>query len=148
MSGKTPMTLTLLKKSDGLLFLGTNAADLAGLLRRIRDDLGMEPPDDYMDLLRQSDGAIADGLMIYGSKAHPFDGMEMPDLVAANLERHDYREDLAGFLLVGERDDDLVAYDVEAGDYCLIDRASGEKMSGAPDLHAMISALLDGAAAS
>ncbi len=142
MSEKTPMTLALLKKSDGLVFLGANAGDLAGLLRRIRDDLGAEPPGDYMELLRQSDGAIADGLMIYGSKAHPFDEMEMPDLVTANLDRHEYREDLAGFLLIGERDDDLIAYDVEARDYCLIDRASGDRMSGAPDLHAMISALL------
>lgn len=145
MSEKTQMILSLLKKSDGLVFLGANAADLASLLRRIRDELRMEPPDDYMELLRQSDGAIADGLMLYGSKAHSFDHMEMPDLVAANLERHDYREDLTGFLLVGERDDDLVAYEAGAGRYCLIDRASGERISTAPDLQAMVSSLLKGA---
>jgi hypothetical protein len=143
MRENTPMILSLLKKSDGLLFIGANAADLAGLVRRIRDDLGIEPPDDLMDLLRQSDGAIADGLMIYGSKARAFDAMEMPELVVANLDRHEYRDDLAGTLLIGERDDDLIAYDVAAGDYCLIDRASGEKMSRAPDLLAIISALIE-----
>lgn len=143
MSEKTPMTLDLLKKSDGLLFLGANAADLAGLLLRIRDELGIEPPADYMDLLRQTDGAIADGLTLYGSKPHSFDKMEMPELVAANLERHDYREDLGGFLLVGERDDDFITYDSAGRLYWLIDRASGETMSGTPDLHAMVSVLLD-----
>jgi|SRR5579859_1929145 len=143
MSEKTPMTLDLLKKSDGLLFIGANAADLAGLLRRIRDDLGVEPPADYMELLRQTDGAIADGLMLYGSRPHPFDEMELPELVSANLERHDYREDLGGFLLVGEHDDDFVAYDSADRLYWLIDRASGEPMSSAADLQTMISGLLD-----
>lgn len=142
MSEKTPMTLDLLKKSDGLLFLGANSADLVALLHRIRDDLGIEPPAEYMDLLRQTDGAIADGLTLYGSKPHTFDEMEMPELVAANLERHDYRGDLGGFLLIGERDDDFIAYDSAGRVYWLIDRVSGETMSGAPDLHTMISGLL------
>lgn len=142
MSETTPMLLDLLKKSDGLLFLGANAADLAGLLRRIRDDLGVEPPGDYMDLLRHSDGVIADGLTLYGSQPHSFDDMEMPDLVTANLERHDYRQDLAGFLLVGERDDDFVAYEVAGRLYWLIDRVSGDRMSSASDLFSSISGLL------
>lgn len=136
------MTVNLLKKSDGLLFLGANAAELAGLLRRIRDDLGIEPPADYMDLLRQTDGAIADGLMLYGSRPHPFDDMELPELVSINLERHDYREDLGGFLLIGEHDDDFVAYDAADRRYWLIDRVSGEPMSSAADLQSMVSALL------
>jgi len=137
------MTVDLLKKSDGLLFLGANAGELAALLRRIRDDLGVEPPADYMDLLRHTDGAIADGLMLYGSRPHPFDEMELPELVSANLERHEYHEDLAGFLLVGEHDDDFVAYHPADRLYWLIDRVSGEPMSSAADLQTMLSALLD-----
>jgi len=133
----------MLKRSDGLLFMAANAAELAGVLRRVRDALGVEPPEDYMALLRQTDGAVADGVMIYGSKNRDFDGLSLPEVVEINLDRREYREDLDGILLIGERDDDFVAYDVEAGGYCLIDRASGEKMSRAPDLQAMIFALLD-----
>jgi len=142
MSEKTSKLLDLLKKSDGLLFIGANAGDLAGLLRRIREDLGVEPPGDFMDLLRLSDGAVADGLTLYGSKPHSFDDLEMPELVGANLDRHDYREDLAGFMLVGERDDDFLAYDAAGRLYWLIDRVSGDRMSSAPDLFSLISTLL------
>lgn len=136
------MILDLLKKSDGLLFIGANAGELAGLLRRVRADLGVEPPEDFMDLLRQTDGVIADGLMLYGTRPHPFDGMEVPELVSANLDRLDYREDLGGLLLLGEHDDDFVAFDSRDRLYWLIDRASGEPMSSAPDLQAMIFSLL------
>jgi hypothetical protein len=48
--------LDRLKRSDGLLFLAANAGELAGVLIRAREALGIEPPNDYMALLRQTDG--------------------------------------------------------------------------------------------
>lgn len=134
--------LDMLKRSDGLLFLAANAADLAGLLRRVRDDLGMEPPDDYMELLRQTDGAIADGMTVYGSKRREFDDVGLPELVEINLDRHDYREDLGGVLLIGERDDEFLGYRPADRLYWRIDRVSGDLTDCAPDLRALVGSLL------
>ena len=134
--------LDMLKRSDGLLFLAANAAELAGVLSRARDRLGLEPPDDYMALLRKTDGVIADGVMIYGSKSRDFDDVSLPELVEINLARQDYREDLGGILLVGERDDDFLGYRTSDRLYWRIDRASGELTDSAPDLRALIGGLL------
>src|SRR5579859_6047958 len=134
--------LDMLKRSDGLLFIAANAADLAGILKRVRDALGLEPPEDYMALLRQTDGAIADGVMIYGSKSRDFDDVSLPELVEINLERHDYREDLGGILLIGERDDDFLGYRPSDRLYWRIDRVSGELTDSAPDLRSLIGGLL------
>lgn len=138
---KLPL-LDMLKRSDGLLFLAANAGELAGLLRRVRDELTIEPPEDYMALLRQTDGAIADGVMIYGSKSRDFDDISLPELVEINLDRQGYREDLGGILLIGERDDDLLAYRPSDRLYWRIDRASGDLTDSAPDLRTLIGGLL------
>lgn len=134
--------IDMLKRADGLLFGPANAAELAGVLRRVRDELGVEPPDDYMGLLRLSDGAVADGVMLYGSQEHDFNDVRLPELVWVNLERQSYREDLGGLLLIGERDDDFLAY--RPGDrlYWRIDRASGDPADCAEDLRGLVASLL------
>jgi len=134
--------LDMLKRSDGLLFLAANAAELAGVLSRARDRLGLEPPDDYMALLRKTDGVIADGVMIYGSKSRDFDDVSLPELVEINLARQDYREDLDGVLLIGERDDDLLAWHPADRLYWRIDRVSGDPTDSAADLRGLIGPLL------
>ena len=134
--------LDLLKRADGLFFLPANAGDLAGLLRRARESLGMEPPDDYMALLRRTDGVVADGLTLYGSRAHSFDNAGMPELVEANLDRRDYRPDASGMLLLGERDDDFIAFKPGDGLYWRVDRLSGELDASATNLASMIASLL------
>jgi hypothetical protein len=115
---------------------------LAGVLRRVRDDLQIEPPEDYMALLRQTDGAIADGVMIYGSKSRDFDEVSLPELVAINLDRRDYREDIGGILLIGERDDDFLGYRPSDRLYWRIDRVSGDLTESATDLRSLIGGLL------
>jgi len=142
MSEKKSSLLELMRQADGLLFLAANAADLASVLRRVRDELGIEPPDDYMDFLRQSDGAISDGLMIYGSRTHLVDDVEMPELVGINLERREYRDDLGDLLLLGEVDDDFAAYRPSDKLYWRIDRVSGDLLGSAPDLHSLIASIL------
>jgi len=142
MSAEKLSLLDMLKRSDGLLFLVANAGDLASVFKRVRDDLRTEPPEDYMALLRQTDGVVADGVMIYGSKARDFDGVRLPDLVEINLERQDYREDLGGILLIGERDDDLLGYRPSDRLYWRIDRASGDLTDGAADLRTLVAGLL------
>ncbi len=142
MSAEKLSLLDMLKRSDGLLFIAANAAELAGLLKRVRDELALEPPEDYMALLRQTDGAVADGVMIYGSKSRDFDDVSLPELVGINLERHGYREDLGGILLIGERDDDLLGYRPADRLYWRIDRVSGDLTDSAPDLRTLIGSLL------
>ena len=132
----------MLKQSDGLLFMPANAGDLAGVLRRLRDEIGIDPPDDYMALLRQTDGVVADGVMIYGSKERQFDDVEMPELVGINLQRRDYREDLTGLLLLGERDDDFIGYRAADSRYGWIDRVSGDFSDEAGDLQGLLALLL------
>ena len=134
--------LDMLKRSDGLLFLAANAGELAGVFKRVRDELTIEPPEDYMALLRETDGAIADGVMIYGSKSRDFDDVSLPELVEINLDRQEYREDLGGLLLIGERDDDLLGYRPSDHLYWRIDRVSGDLTDSAPDLRALIGGLL------
>ena len=134
--------LDLLKRSDGLLFLPANAGDLAGVLRRVRDEIGLEPPDDYMALLRETDGVVADGVMIYGSKERRFDDVEMPELVDINLQRREYRDDLSDMLLLGERDDDFIGYRASDKRYGRIDRASGDFSDEAGDLRSLLVLLL------
>jgi len=138
MSEESPTLLEMLKRSDGLLFLPANAGDLAGVLRRSRDGLGLEPPDDYMAFLRLTDGAVADGLLLYGSKEHRFDDFEMPELVEINLQRRDYRDDLADVLLVGEAGDDFLAFRRSDRRYWRIERVSGDLLDDAPDLNALV----------
>ena len=134
--------LDMLKRSDGLLFLAANAGELAGLLKRLRDELRIEPPEDYMALLRQTDGVVADGVMIYGSKSRDFDDVSLPELVQVNLDRRGYRDDLGDMLLIGERDDDLLGYRPSDRLYWRIDRVSGDPTASAPDLRALIGGLL------
>jgi hypothetical protein len=134
--------LDRLKRSDGLLFLAANAGELAGVLIRAREALGIEPPNDYMALLRQTDGAVADGVMIYGSKSRDFDDVILPELVEINLERREYREDLGGLLLIGEHDDDLLGYRAADGLYWRIDRVSGDLTDSAQSLQALLEPLL------
>jgi hypothetical protein len=134
--------LDMLKRSDGLLFVAANAAELASVLKRVRDAFGIEPPEDYMALLRQTDGVVADGLMIYGSKTREFDDVSLPELVEINLERQEYREDLGGILLIGERDDDLLGYHPYDRLYWRIDRVSGDLTDSAADLRTLVCSLL------
>ena len=142
MSADKLSLIDMLKRSDGMLFLPANAAELAGVVKRTRDELGIEPPEDFMALLRLTDGALADGIMIYGSKVRDFDEITLPELIGINLERHDYREDLGGLLLIGERDDDFLAYHPADRLYWRIDRASGDLSGSARDLRGLVAALL------
>jgi hypothetical protein len=142
MSAEKLSLLDMLGRSDGLLFGAANAGELAGVLKRVRDDLGMEPPEDYMALLRQTDGVVADGVMIYGSKSHDVDDVSLPELVEINRERAEYREDLGGLLLIGERDDDFLGYRPSDRLYWRIDRASGELTDCASDLRRLVGGLL------
>jgi hypothetical protein len=118
--------MDLLKRADASLFPAADSGELVALLQSARADLSLDPPPDYMAFLRQSDGAVADGLMLYGVKARQIDEAEMPALIEINLRRRSYREDLADLLQLGEIDDDIVGFHPKDQQYWRIDRTSGE----------------------
>ncbi len=137
----TESVLELLKQADAALFPPVDSAGLVNLLQRVRQDLKLEPPPDYMAFLRQSDGAIADGLMLYGCQSRQVDSAEMPALIDINLSRRAYRDDLAHLLQLGEIDDDIVGFDQQDQLYWRIDRSSGECQATAVDLRSLVSQL-------
>jgi len=141
--GDTVAVMDLLKGADANLFAAADSAELVHLLQQVRADLNLEPPAEYMAFLRQTDGAVADGLMLYGAKAHHIGDAEIPALVEINLRRRAYREDLADLLQLGEVDDDIVGFHPADQSYWRIDRTSGEcqeKMASLRDLVARVMA--------
>jgi hypothetical protein len=132
----------LFTAADGLLFPPAHAGDLAALLQRARRDLKIDPPDDYMAFLRQSDGAVADGLMLYGSRRQRAGEVELPELVDINLRRRAYRDDADALLQLGEFDDDLIVFRSAEGDFCCVDRPSGDCHRPAAGLRQLVEALI------
>jgi len=118
--------MDLLKRADASLFPAVDSGELVELLQNARAELSLDPPSDYMAFLRHSDGAIANGLMLYGAKARQIDEAEMPALIEINVRRRAYREDLADLLQLGEIDDDIVGFHPKDQQYWRIDRMSGE----------------------
>jgi hypothetical protein len=139
---ETVAVLDLLKAADASLFPAADSGELVSLLQRVRTDLRLEPPPEYMAFLRQTDGAVADGLMLYGAKARLIDDAEMPALVEINLRRRAYREDLADLLQLGEIDDDIVGFHPSDRQYWRIDRTSGECQEKSGSLRDMVARLM------
>lgn len=123
---KEPRVIELLRMAEAWLFPAADPTALVALLQRSRRDLSQSPPDDYMLFLHQSDGAIVDGLMLYGSTAHHVGDAEIPELVEINLRRRAYRDDLSSVIQLGEIDDDIIGYQSDNGRYWRIDRSSGD----------------------
>jgi hypothetical protein len=136
--------MDLLQDADARLFPGANAGELVSLLQRLRRDLKLEPPDDYMEFLRHSDGMVADGLMLYGTRTRQIDDAEMPELVEINLQRRSYRDDLDDVLQLGEIDDDIVGFHPADRHYWRIERISGECLEKFDDLQALVTRCVGG----
>lgn len=134
--------LQLLREAEASLFPPVDSASLVALLQRVRHDLKLEPPPDYMAFLRQSDGAIVDGLMLYGCLSRQVNATDMPALVEINLSRRAYREDLADLLQLGEIDDDIVGFHQQDQLYWRIDRSSGECQERAADLRSLVAEVI------
>jgi len=131
-----------LQGADARLFPAANAGDLVSLLQRVRRDLKLEPPDDFMEFLRHSNGLLVNGLMLYGTEARRIDDAEMPELVEINLQRRSYRDDLGDVLQLGEIDDDIVGFVPADRHYWRIERISGERQEKFDNLQALLTRLV------
>ena len=133
----------VLKNAEASLFPAADSMELVTLLQRVRADLKLEPPEDYMAFLRLSDGAVADGLMLYGTTQRQIEGgADMPALIEINLSRRAYRDDLTDLLQLGEVDDDIVGFHQGEGSYWRIDRVSGDCQDKAASLKDLIEGAL------
>jgi len=140
--GELVSLVELLKRADASLFPAADSAELVALLQSARADLSLDPPSDYMAFLRQSDGAVADGLMLYGIKSRKVEDAEMPALIEINLRRRAYREDLVDLIQLGEIDDDIVGFHPKDQQYWLIDRSSGECQEKSGNLKELVEKLI------
>ncbi len=136
------MVIEILKTAEASLFPAADSAALVALLQRSRRDLRLDPPDDYMLFLRQSDGAIVDGLMLYGSARHRIGDAEIPELIEINLRRRAYRDDLNNLIQLGEVDDDIVGFNSGLGRYWRVDRTSGDCQDECASLQELVRSVL------
>jgi hypothetical protein len=134
--------IALFQSAEGISFPAANGATLAALIQKSRSELGLEPPDEYMSLLHQTDGVVANGLMIYGTVARSIDDIEMPEVIAINQQRRSYDDAYKPFFQIGEIDDDIIAYHAAERVFGRIDRASGELCERAENLFSLIAPVL------
>lgn len=134
--------IEILRQAEASLFPAVGSGELVALLQRSRRELSLDPPEDYMAFLRQSDGAVADGLMLYGVEPHQVDGGDVPALIDINLRRRAYREDLNLFLQLGEMDDDFIGFHSGLRRYWRVDRTSGECQEEQANFHDLVERLV------
>ena len=138
-----PAFLARITAADGIIHPSSDAGLCARVLTEARDLLGVTLPDEYMELLRLTDGLAVSGLVVYGARPHELEGMEVPSLVDINLSRRDYRPDLAGLLVLGEVDDEFLVHRGADGHYAMIDRVSLDPFEEAASLQVLLDALLE-----
>jgi hypothetical protein len=114
----------MISRCDGGWFPPAHPHVIAHLAETARQLLGSELPEDYLALLAVSDGAMADGLLIYPSSRHHTASGEVPGLVEINLSRRAYRSGLDDFVMLGEYDDDFVVYRSDHSRFAHVDRLS------------------------
>jgi hypothetical protein len=115
--------------------------DLAKLVKRSREELGVAPPEQYLDFLRGENGMNHNGLFIYGTATLPLvddPSKSLGGLVETNLLLRDTPE-LRNYLIFGEGNQDLYGLHLETGEFRVIDRVPVENVE---ERHASFDALL------
>jgi hypothetical protein len=98
------------------------------LAERSSNDLHAEPPQEFLDFLRLTNGLDWNGVVIYASDTIPIVGhpdRTIPDLVEMNLN---YRDDsrFADLLVLGSNGMDLYTYRISNGVYEIYDEVPHE----------------------
>jgi len=104
-------------------------ADITRLQREVKKKLHAELPPEFTSFLRLTDGLDYDGLVIFGHKTQPIAGCEkraLDGVVEANRRLRD-NEELKAFLVLGESEDSLYAFDPKAARFVTLDNGSLER---------------------
>lgn len=115
---------------------------LARLRRRVREELGAELPDEYVELLREQDGLNYNGLFIYASETTPIVGARdasIQGIVEANLGWRDI-ESMNVYLVFGDGNMDLYARHLPTGEYHVLDRVPGNLIETHPSFELLMAA--------
>jgi hypothetical protein len=123
---------------DGTAFPAADESQLASLVRRAKLSLGAELPEDFLDFLKRSNGAVVDGVVLYPTDAISTSGFDVPGLIDINLRRREYREGLEGLIIIGEADDDYLVYRPLDRTYLRIDRMALDPYDTAPSLTSLV----------
>lgn len=92
---------------------------LAVLQQRSRAELNADPPEEYLNFLRVTDGLNWDGLFLYGTDDNPKNSFVEQNLDWRSYEKHN------SYLIFGDGDISLYAYNLIEKRYELQDRSSG-----------------------
>lgn len=123
---------------------GADEARIAALRGALRREFNATLPDDYIALLRRSDGVDFDGLVLYGSsqsEAAPGPAGFWQGMIAANrLWREGPGHE--GYLVLGETDIDLFTVNLDGTMPVLRDKVSSDVNETFPSVGAAIQKLL------
>jgi hypothetical protein len=137
----------LFESVGGATLPPADTGQLADLVRQMRDRLGVEPPNAYMAFLRQTNGAMFNGLVIYGTRTITEEGeVVAPDIVNANELRRGYAPRFGNTLILGEVDDEFLLF--RPGDsaapevFQAVDRLSGDAFLDAATFGELIATVI------
>ena len=107
---------------------------IQALVERAKEELHTEPPVDYLNFLKLTNGLDWNGVVIYASDTVPIVGhpdRPIPDLVEMNLN---YREDprFDDLLVLGSNGMDLYTYRIAKGAYEIIDEVPHDLVETVP----------------
>ena len=122
---KNKLKLIAIKKSEegGFLPNGVDEVELSVFLSSCKAELGGEPPQDYLEFLKLHNGLTVEGVFVYSTKRLPIVGSTAKTLafVEMNVISRDV-EELKGFLVFGDSDQDEYVLDLSTGMYQVRDK--------------------------
>lgn len=123
---------------------GASAAQLATLKGQSLQVLGIEPPAQYLDFLRLSNGLDYNGLVVYDCASTPEQrsaGGFWQGLVATNLHWRDSAA-LRHLLVLADSDMDVFALDPADGRFHQIDKVGKDSMASFDSFNEMMEEVL------
>ncbi len=125
-----------------MLGLPADADDLDEVMEALIAENLPLPPAAWTDLLAAADGAMWNGLQLFGvtALADPITGFTLPDLVDANLEEP--QADTT--LLLGQRDGERLVFRWADRRYAVVGRSGGDERLSGTDPIAILTAWIGG----
>lgn len=102
---------------------GIDEVELSVFLNSCKAELGDEPPQDYLEFLKVHNGLTVEGVFVYSTKRLPIVESTAKTLVFVemNVISRDV-EELKGFLVFGDSDQDEYVLDLSTGMYQVRDK--------------------------